>query len=127
MISATVTGNLGKECRIGDAGGTPVVNFTMASRRWDHKEKKDGADWVDVAFFGSRAEKISEYLTKGARVAVRGSLYQREYTHNNEKRYALTLRADDVELLSSKEDREQPPKSRDEFGSKPQDDDEIPF
>lgn len=102
MISTIVTGNLGQDCRKGMAGDTPVVNFSVASRRYDPKaegEKKEVTDWVSVSFFGGRAEKVAQYLTKGSRVAVRGAAHIREYTHNGEKRAELTVRADDVELL----------------------------
>lgn len=101
MISATVTGNIGQDARTGSAGDTPVVNVSVASRRFEKGEEK--TDWIDVAFFGVRAEKIAKYLTKGSRIAARGTLYVREYTHNNEKRSALTMRADDIELLGSNE------------------------
>ncbi len=109
MISATVTGNIGKDCRTGSAGDTPVVNFSIASRRYDGAAKEEKTDWVEVSFFGGRAEKLAKYLTKGSRVAVRGSLYVREYEHNREKRYALTLRADDVELLGGAANDTRPP------------------
>ena len=101
MISATVTGNLGSDCRKGMAGDTPVVNVSVASRRFEKGAEQ--TDWIDVAFFGVRAEKIAQYLTKGSRIAARGTIHIREYMHNNEKRYALTMRADDIELLGSNE------------------------
>lgn len=103
MISATVTGNVGRDGQLGDAGGTPVLNFSLASRRWDKGEEH--TDWVAVAFFGERARKVAQYVTKGSRVAVRGSMYGREYTHNGEKRSELTLRADDVELLGGGQEK----------------------
>lgn len=101
MIAATVTGNLGQDCRVGTAGDTPVVNVSVASCRYEKGAEQ--TDWVDVAFFGVRAEKIAQFLKKGSRIAARGTLYVREYTHNNEKRSALTMRADDIELLGSNE------------------------
>lgn len=103
MISAVLTGNIGKDARVGDAGGTPVVNVTVASRRYE--KGTEHTDWVDVAFFGQRAEKLAQYLTKGSRIAARGTVHVREYMHNNEKRYALTMRADDIELLGGGEQK----------------------
>lgn len=115
MISATVTGNVGQDARTGDAAGTPVINFRVASRRWEKGEEK--TDWIEVSFFGARAEKIGQYITKGSRVAARGSIHMREYTHNGEKRSELTLRADDVELLGGGAEK----------GTSPRAGDEIPF
>lgn len=105
MIAATVTGNIGQDARKGMAGDTPVVNVSVASRRYEKGAEQ--TDWIDVAFFGVRAEKIAQYLTKGSRIAARGTLHIREYTHNNEKRFALTMRADDIELLGGGEQRQQ--------------------
>lgn len=103
MISAVLTGNLGSDARVGDASGTPVVNFSVASRRFE--KGNEHTDWIEVAFFGQRAEKISKYLTKGSRVAVRGTVHVREFTHNSEKRYALAMRADDIELMGGGEQK----------------------
>ena len=121
MIAAFVSGNVGQDARVGMAGETPVVNFSVASRRYDHKEKKEVTDWVSCSLFGQRAEKLAQYLTKGSRVAVRGTLTVRVYVHNNEWRPEMMLRADDIELLGSAEKSEQRPASR------PQQVEDLPF
>lgn len=118
MISAIVTGNLGGDCRKGMAGDTPVVNFSVASRRYDPKaegEKKEVTDWVSVSFFGTRAEKVAKYLTRGSRVAVRGAAHIREYEHNGQKRSEMVVRADDVELLGKPEGTKDASSSGDEI------------
>lgn len=122
MISATVTGNVGKDGVVRDGGGTPVLSFSLASRRYDSKTKEDVTDWVDVSLWGQRAEKVAQYVKKGGRIAARGSLYMREYEHDGAKRYSLTMRADDIELLGSKDDAK--PASK---GAAQSDSDEIPF
>lgn len=98
MISATVVGNLGRDAELRSAGNTPVVSFNVASS----EKSKDGetTTWTRVSFFGSRAEKIIPYLTKGKTVAVRGSLSLREYQgKDGTTKTSLELRADDVKLL----------------------------
>ncbi len=97
MISAVVSGNLGKDAERKDVDGTPVVSFSIASRRYASGEEH--TDWVSVSFWGKRAGAVAQYLTKGKSVAVRGNVWVREYTHNNEKRHSIECRADDVELL----------------------------
>lgn len=121
MIAVTVSGNLGGDCRKGDHDGTPVVNFTVASRRYDKGEKK--TDWVDVSFWGKRAESVAEYLKKGTYVTIRGTLWVREFTHNGEKRAGLACRADDVELGGGGGEKKPKP-AGDEAASHT---DEIPF
>lgn len=101
MIGCVVTGNAGSDAVVRDGGGTPVLSFRMASRRFEKKEEV--TDWIDVNFWGTRAEKLAQYVTKGSRIAVRGQLWQREYVHNGERRWSLTVRADDVELLGKPE------------------------
>lgn len=97
MIGVTVTGNLGRDAELKYHDGTAVTSFTVASRR--HQNGEEHTDWVSVSFWGKRAESVSKYLTKGKPVAVRGNLWVREYTHNNERRFSIECRADDVELL----------------------------
>lgn len=101
MIAATVTGNVGKDATLRDVEGTPVMSFSIASRRYEKGAEQ--TDWIDVSFWGRRATRLQEFVTKGSRVAVRGTVWQREYVHNGEKRYSLTCRADDVELLGKSE------------------------
>lgn len=98
MIAATVSGNVGSDARLGQAGDTPVLNFSIASRRYANGEEV--TDWVECSFWGSRATKVAGYVTKGKYVTVRGTIYVREYEHNGQKKFGLTCRADDLELGS---------------------------
>ncbi len=102
MIAAAVTGNVGKDATTREHDGKTVLSFTVASRRFE--KGAEHTDWIDVSLWGERGRKIAQYLTKGSRVAARGTIWQREYEHQGQKRYALTMRADDVELLGSKRD-----------------------
>ncbi len=98
------TGNLGKDCRRGEAGGTSVLNFAVAVRSgWGDKEQ---TNWVDVALWGKQAEsKLSDYLTKGAQVAVCGELSTRVH----EGATYLTVRATSVDLVGGRSDAQQAP------------------
>jgi single-strand DNA-binding protein len=104
MINAIVVGNLGADAELNDAGGTPVLNFSLASntRARVDGEWQDKTHWVRVAFFGQRAEAIEKFLKSGKTVAVRGELQTREYEGKNGKGVSLELRADDVRLLGGK-------------------------
>ena len=124
MISVIVTGNTGRDATVKEHDGNFVLGVSLASRRYDPKTKEDVTDWVDVSMWGDRVKKLAQYITKGSRIAARGSLWMREYEHNGQKRYALTMRADDIELLGSKDDKK-PEASK---GRQPGDDsDEIPY
>lgn len=98
MISATVIGNLGDDAELREVDDTSVLSFRIASNRFEKGEKS--VDWVRCSFWGARAEKIEEYMTKGRPVAVRGSLTMRQYTtKSGDKGAALELRCDDVQLI----------------------------
>jgi single-strand DNA-binding protein len=96
MISATVSGNIGRDAEQRKAGDADVVSFTIASSGYRNKEKV--TDWVSVSYFGKRAVSVKEYLTKGSYVTVRGSLSVREYEKDGQRRFSIDVRADDVEL-----------------------------
>ena len=93
------TGNLGKECRIGDVGGTAVCNFSVAVKSgWGDKAQ---TLWIDCALWGKQAEgKLPGYLTKGQQVAVSGELGTREH----EGKTYLTCRVSSIDLVGRRED-----------------------
>ena len=62
MITATITGNVGKtpELRMAKSG-KQMANFSIAST-----EKKEGATtWVDVVCFDEQADVVSQSVQKG--------------------------------------------------------------
>lgn len=100
MISAVVTGNIGKDASVREHDGKAVVSFSVASRRYERGGEQ--TDWVDVSFWGARARGLASHLKKGGRVCARGTILVREYEYNGQRRTSLSLRADDVELLGGK-------------------------
>jgi len=103
MISATVIGNLGRDAELKTiAGGRAVCNFSVASAGRAGNEKV--TTWVRCAMWGARGEKVAQYLTKGTRVGVSGTLTTREH---DGKTY-LELDVHELELLGDR------PKAQDE-------------
>lgn len=101
MIYSTVIGNLGRDAELRSApDGKPVLNFSVATRG----KKKEDTIWVRCAVWGTRAEKIREYLTKGTRVTAIGRMTTREY----EGKTNLELDVQEVEWVS-REKRERDP------------------
>ena len=93
----TFTGNLGKDCRNGNQGGTAVCNFTVAVK--SGYGDKEQTLWLDCALWGKQAEsKLPQYLTKGAQVAVSGELSTREH----EGKTYLTCRVSSISLIGGK-------------------------
>jgi single-strand DNA-binding protein len=123
MIHATVIGNLGRDAELRVVGsGKSVCNFSVAAKG---RDKAAPATWVRAALWGARGEKVAQYLTKGTRVAVSGTLSTRE---RDGKTY-VELDVAELELLGDKQAREEspPPKRQAAQASFAADDEEIPF
>ena len=86
LNKVTLIGNLGKdpEVRFMPNGGA-VANITLAtSENWKDKqtgEKKEKTEWHRIVMFGKLAEIAGEYLKKGAKIYVEGSLQTRKWTN----------------------------------------------
>ena len=97
----TFSGNLGNDCRTGNAGGTAVVNFSVACK--SGYGDKAQTNWIDCALWGNRGAALQQYLTKGQQVVVSGELGTREH---DGKTY-LTCRVNEVSLVGGKQQTSQ--------------------
>jgi single-strand DNA-binding protein len=92
VIFATVTGNLGKDAALRQAGNDNVLSFGVASEAKVKNEKV--TTWVDCSIWGKRGEVLAQYLTKGSKVTVVGELSTR--VHDG-KTY-LTMRVSEIAM-----------------------------
>ena len=137
MIIATVAGNVGKadaEVLESRNGGDSVTSFSVAGTSGFGKSEK--TEWFNCSLWGTRGEKIAEYITAGSAITVHGELSTREWVdQKNEKRTSLELRVDKVKLQGGKRedggDDRRSSGDNDRKASKPAYDqdleDEIPF
>ena len=65
-MSATtvITGRLGRDAVLRDAGNTKVINLALAVN-YGYGEKK-GTQWYDIAVFGKQAEALVQWAVKGS-------------------------------------------------------------
>lgn len=86
------------------AGGTPVLSFGIAvnerHRNQQTGEWKDYANFIDCTMFGKRAEALSRFLSKGAKVALSGKLRYSSWERDGQKRSKLEVIAEEIEFLS---------------------------
>lgn len=81
-----LVGNLGKDPEVRRmTSGEPVVNLSVAtSDTWRDKatgEKKERTEWHRVVIFNENLAKVAEqYLRKGSKVYLEGSLQTRKWT-----------------------------------------------
>jgi single-strand DNA-binding protein len=90
MIQAFITGRLGKDAELRQAGRDNVCSFSVASGR--KVKGEETTTWVRCSLWGKRGEALVQYLTKGTKIAVGGELSTREH---NGKTY-LDLRVGEM-------------------------------
>jgi single-strand DNA-binding protein len=101
-------GNLGAdpETRAMPSGMT-VANIRVAtSESWKDKqsgENKERTEWHNVAMFGRLGEIAGEYLKKGSKVYIEGSLRTRKWQDKQgQDRYTTEIIADEMQMLDSR-------------------------
>lgn len=102
-------GNLGKdpETRYLPSGGA-VTNITVAtSESWTDKQsaqKQERTEWHRVVYFNRLAEIAGEYLKKGSKVYVEGSLRTRKWQdpQSGQDRYSTEIVGSDLQMLDSR-------------------------
>lgn len=89
--------------------GKSVVSFTLAVNRKFSKEEQ--ADFINCVAWNQTADFMANYLTKGALIAVEGSIQSRTYDDNTGKRvYVQEVVSESVnalESLTQRQEREQ--------------------
>jgi single-strand DNA-binding protein len=88
--------------------GVSVATFPVATQRdfTSNGEKKKVTDFHRVVAWGKLAEICGKYLEKGKSVYVEGLILNRAYEKEGERRYVTEIRAEEVNMLSFKRDRE---------------------
>jgi len=99
MISATVTGNVGKQPELKTSrSGKPLISFSVAST-YKPKVGEPTTTWVDVVCFDEQAEQVAERVNKGDRVCVTGRLELEKFQRKDgTEGSALRMVADEVGL-----------------------------
>lgn len=132
-----VVGNLGQdpETRYMPNGGA-VTNASIAtSETWKDKnsgQMQERTEWHRVVFFNRLAEIAGEYLKKGTKVYVEGSLRTRKWQdQSGSDRYTTEIVASEMQMLDSRggsgqgnmgggfEGYDQMPESQGQSGTKP--------
>lgn len=101
----TILGNLGNdpETRYMPTGAA-VTNISVAtSEHWKDKQTgkpQERTEWHRIIFFNRLAEIAGEYLRKGSKVYVEGSLRTRKWTdQSGQDRWTTEIHAFELQLL----------------------------
>ena len=111
------------------SAGQDVCNFDVAvNRRKTQNNPDPGADYFHVSAWGEKGKVCKQYLAKGRKVAVTGSVSVRAYTNNKgEAKGSLEVKADDVEFLSPKGEDADRENIDQQTGYKKVDPDDLPY
>lgn len=121
-----ISGNLGRDPELrATRGGSQVCSFSVCvnTRQKQGDEWVDKANWVDVTFFGNRAERLGEYLSKGSHVTVSGRLSQSTWEKDGKRHSRLEVIGDDIDFSGGQrqQDASRQGSSEDAY------DEDIPF
>jgi len=103
-----IVGNLGNdpEVRYTQAGAA-IANISVAtSETWKDKqtgEQQERTEWHRIVGFNRLGEIMGEYLRKGSKVYVEGSLRTRKWQDKDgQDRYTTEIVASEMQMLDSK-------------------------
>ena len=97
-------GNLGRDPEMRQTdGGSAVANFSVAtSETWKDKasgEQQERTEWHNCVAFARLAEICGEYLAKGSKVYIEGSLRTSTWEADGVKKYRTEVMVRDMQML----------------------------
>ncbi len=102
-----ISGNLTRDPELrSTASGLPVLGFGVAVN--DRRKNQQSGEWedypnfIDCTMFGARAESLSRFLGKGAKVAIEGKLRWSQWERDGQKRSKIEVIVDELEFMSSR-------------------------
>lgn len=119
--------------------GGSVCNFSIATTEsWKDKntgEQKQVTEWHRIVANGKVGEICQQYLKKGSKVYIEGSLRTRQWTdQSGQDRYVTEIKLSEMQMLDSKPQQQQAQQQQTNSYAKPTpkpqnnaDLDELPF
>lgn len=86
--------------------GGSICNFSIATtEKWQNKQTGDWieqTEWHRIVANNRLGEIAQQYLKKGSKVYIEGSLRTRKWNdQNGQERYSTEIRADSLQMLDS--------------------------
>ena len=108
-----LVGTLGRdpETKTFPNGGS-LTQFSIAtSESWTDKnsgERKEQTEWHRIVLHNRLGEIAQQYLKKGSKVYIEGSLRTRQWTdQNGQERYTTEIRGEQMQMLDNRQQGEQ--------------------
>lgn len=100
--------------------GTKVATFTIAVS----SARKDQTDFFNIACYNKQAELVEQFIEKGSKVAVWGSIHIKTYNRKDgTKGTDVNVEVENIEFLNFKEKETVEP----QIDIEPEEDDDLPF
>ena len=123
MNKIIITGGLGRDSELKTVGEKSVLEFSIAVSSGYKKE--DPPSWWRCTIWGTRAEKLHQYLTKGTRLLIEGEPKIRQYEDKGgNKKLSAEIFVKELEFFSSRADNKGEAKEENNTDSG---DDYVPF
>ncbi|GAA5562246.1 single-stranded DNA-binding protein [Acinetobacter schindleri] len=113
MSNVILVGTLGRdpETKTFPNGGS-LTQFSIAtSESWTDKntgERKEQTEWHRIVLHNRLGEIAQQFLRKGSKVYIEGSLRTRQWTdQNGQERYTTEIRGDQMQMLDARQQGEQ--------------------
>ena len=102
-----ITGNLTRDPELrATQSGSQVLSFGVAvnDRRRNPQtgEWEDYPNYVDCTMFGTRAEAVGRYISKGSKVAIEGKLRYSAWERDGRRRSKVEVIVDDIEFMNAR-------------------------
>lgn len=102
MNIVAIIGNCGRDPEVKTTpSGSKVVTLSLGVTR--RNKDKNETDWIDCTAWGKTADFIEQYIHKGDRIGVKGSLQTRSWqTQDGQNRKTYFVLIDNIDLLSER-------------------------
>ncbi|ERP39175.1 single-stranded DNA-binding protein [Chitinivibrio alkaliphilus] len=101
-------GNLGVDPELRRTpNGAAVTNFTMATTRrfkTQDGQMREDTEWHNIVAWNKAAEIMSQYLRKGSKVYIEGSLQTRSWESDGIRKYRTEIVVREFNFLDSRND-----------------------
>lgn len=105
-----LVGNVGRDPEVrsfAGGGGTLTTVSLATSEQWKDKntgQMTEQTEWHRVVFYGRLAEIAAEYVRKGSKIYVEGSIHTRKWQDKNtgQDRYSTEIKAQNMQLLDGR-------------------------
>ena len=110
-----IAGNVGKDPEMRyTPSGQAVTSFSVATNRQytnNNGETVKETIWFRISAWGKMAETCNQYLKKGSKVYIEGSLRTRQWEKDGVKHYTTEIIANDMQMLDRVGESSSPPRA----------------